>query len=132
MEKFIKTTAKELTGLEKAAILLAEIGPTHNENYADLEKAMHLSPAEMKKIRRTMENFEKYDFTLHEEPVVLSEIKRENAVLTEFLNFCQMKGFYDPSAAAAKKKAEADRMASEVKKETPEAIAKILSSWIGK
>lgn len=27
MKRFIKTTSKELSGVEKAAILLAEIGP---------------------------------------------------------------------------------------------------------
>ena len=54
MDKFIKTTNENLSGLEKAAILLAEIGPSDNSNYDALFEALHLSADEIKKLRRAM------------------------------------------------------------------------------
>ena len=52
MEGFIRTTKPALSGPEKVAILLAEIGPFFNSNYDQLFEAMHLSDEEIRKIRK--------------------------------------------------------------------------------
>ena len=60
MERFIITTKPALSGPEKVAILLAEIGPLFNSNYVELFEALHLSTAESKKIRKAMQKLGRY------------------------------------------------------------------------
>ena len=54
MEGFIRTTKPALSGPEKVAILLAEIGPLFNSNYDELFEKLHLSTKEIKKIRKAV------------------------------------------------------------------------------
>ena len=62
MDGFIRTTAPVLSGPEKVAILLAEIGPFFNSNYDQLYGALHLSDEEIRKIRKAMKlRHVKYD-----------------------------------------------------------------------
>lgn len=135
MKKFIKTTAKELTGAEKAAILLAEIGPLYNDNYEELEKALNLSPEDMKKIRTAMENLGPYKPAQKSLEVGMAEIKREEAVLGEVIEFGKRRGIFHPvekpTVSNQYIRNDINNSISEMAKKDPEGVAKILASWIG-
>lgn len=135
MIKLIKTTAKELSGVEKAAILLAEIGPLYNDNYAELEKALNLSPAEMKKIRKAMEGLGQYHPARHGMEVGMAEIKREEAVLEEVIEFGKRRGIFNPVEKSTIPnqyiRKDLTNGLADIAKNDPEGVAKILASWIG-
>lgn len=135
VDKLIKTTAKELSGVEKAAILLAEIGPLYNNNYVELEKALNLTPTEMRKIRKTMEKLGQYHPARHGMKVGMAEIKKEEAVLEEVIDFGKRRGIFHP----VEKKNVPNQYINkdltyglaDIAKNDPEVVAKILASWIG-
>ncbi|MCQ2241666.1 hypothetical protein [Treponema sp.] len=131
MEKFIKTTAEELTGVQKAAILMAELGPLLNDNYGELCKYLKLTTEEMEKIRRAMENFKPY---LQTEPKNVEEIYREQAVLAEAINYGRRKGIFTPIPKDQLKNTYVKKIQSdditEIVKENPDAVAKLLSQWL--
>ena len=82
MEKFIKTSSAKLSGLEKAAVLLAELGPAFNNNYAALEQALNLSEKEKIKLANAMKNLGSYNPAVHG----IGEILREESVLNEVID----------------------------------------------
>ena len=134
MNKLVKMTARELTGVEKVAILLAEIGPLFNEDYVAFEKKLNLSPDEMKRIRMAMEGLEKYHPAMHGNDIGIAEIQRESSVLEELLDYGKRKGIFSPSEnqkinSSFMKKDPTNGFAEIVKKD-PEAVAKVLSSWL--
>ena len=131
MERFIKTTAAELSGPQKAAILLAEIGPLLNNNYNELYKHLKLSTLEIEKLRIAMENLTPY---LKTEPKNIDEIYREQAVLAEAINFGRQRGIFHPIPKDQLKNThvkttQAGTIASMVI-ENPEGVAKLVSQWL--
>ena len=131
MERFIKTTAAELSGSQKAAILLAEIGPLLNNNYNELYKHLKLSTLEIEKLRIAMENLTPY---LKTEPKNIDEIYREQAVLAEAINFGRQRGIFHPIPKEQLKNTHvkttpAGTIASMVN-ENPEGVAKLVSKWL--
>lgn len=135
MRPFIKTTSKELSGVEKTAILLAEIGPMYNENYDELLKALNLTTDEMRKIRQIMEKLGKYDPMHHEYETGMAEIKREQAVLEEVIEFGKRRGIFHrvekSNIPNQYVRNDLTHGLAEMAKKDPEGIAKVLSSWLG-
>lgn len=132
MEKFIKTAVEELSGVQKAAILLAELGPLLNDKYNEMMAYLKLTPEEMEKIRHAMENFKPY---LQTEPKDIDEIYREQAVLAEAINYGRRKGIFhaipkDQLKNTHVKVEEKDEIAAMVRK-NPDAVAQLVSQWLG-
>ena len=135
MRPFIKTTSKELSGVEKAAILLAEIGPMYNCNYDELLKALNLTTDEMRKSRQTMGKLGKYEPVHHEYETRMAEIKREQAVLEEVIEFGKHRGIFHPIEKSNIPnqyiRNDLTHGLAEMAKKDLEGIAKVLSSWLG-
>lgn len=129
MEDFVKTTSGPLTGIQKAAILLAEIGPSRNDEYNKVFENLHLSSAQLKRLRIVMQSLKPY---LQPAPGDINEIYREQQVLREALNYGRQKGFEIPDekplepATSATEKSEISKLS----KNDPKAVAKLLSSWL--
>ena len=118
MEKLIKVTAEEkkLSGFEKTAILLGELGPQNSDR---ILKIINLTTKEMKKINSVLRK-------LNRKPVNDTQIKHnEVAVLSEAVRYGKQKGIINPietdHTQGFKKMADSN----------PQAVANILSSWIG-
>ena len=135
MDGLIKTTAKKLTGTEKAAILLSEIGPADNTNYDALFKALHLSADEIKKIRQAMNRLNTYAPGKVSYEEGLLQIQREQAVLTEALAFGIRKGLVPANVlkTSGKPGNVSPRTADkpQLSGQKPEEVAKVIRSWLG-
>lgn len=135
MQKLIKVTSDKLSGAEKAAILLAEIGTRFNGNYDELAEALHLSKDEMKKIRKAMERLGPYNPALRTTEEGIAEIKREQAVLNEVIEFGKRRGIFHPvethNVPNQYVKRDSSNVLSDMIHQDPEAMAKILSGWLG-
>lgn len=124
MEGFIKETGKQikLSGIQKAAILLGELGPDAS---AGVIENLHLTPRETKKIVRAMKKLGKYKIN---NPV---QVQRELMVLTETANYGIRKGIYKRSTRKddfiTQNKSDISNMISS----NPDAIANLLRSWLG-
>ena len=129
MEKFIKTSSAKLSGLEKAAVLLAELGPAFNNNYAALEQALNLSEKEKIKLANAMKNLGSYNPVVHG----IGEILREESVLNEVIEFGTLRGIFHPveKNRTGNSRFDISNGVSDMAKQNPEAVAKILSSWLG-
>lgn len=130
MDNFIKIpgVSAKLTGVQKTAILLAELGPLHNENYQDLYSKLNLTTEQIRKIRIEMENLKPY---LKTNPMDESEIYREQTVLNELIEFGKMRGIYHPVEESKLPKFYAkDDKVSPIADQKPEDLAKLLKSWI--
>lgn len=133
-ESFIKITKPVLSGPEKVAILLAEIGPLFNSNYDQLFEAMHLSTDEIKKIRKAMKKLGRYApaKTLYENG--MDQINKEQSVLQEALEFGVRRGIAKmPAANETTHKTLKDFIPSDVKNlanQKPEDVANVLRSWL--
>jgi len=118
MEKLIKVTEKErkLSGYEKTAILLGELGPQNSDR---ILKILNLSTKELKKINSVLKK-------LNRQPVNNAQIKHnEVAVLSEAVRYGKQKGIIYP---VEKDHSQGFRKMAD---NNPQAIANILSSWIG-
>jgi len=128
---FVKSS--QLTGAQKAAILLAEIGPAFNDHYAALKEALNLNRKEMKKVRLAMKSLPLY---LRSEPKNIREIYREQDVLEAALRFGEARGIYNPEehvkeetpAYLKNDKTGVGKLVAE----NPDAIARIIGSWLDK
>ena len=87
---FIKTTGSGLSGAEKAAILIAELGPNFVSSYDQLY-ALHLTKNEISKIKKAMKKIGPYNPTKVPEAVGVAQIRREQDVLREALSFFRAK-----------------------------------------
>lgn len=87
---FIKTTGSGLSGAEKAAILIAELGPSFVSSYDQLY-ALHLTKDEISKIKKAMKKIGPYNPDKMTETVGIGQIKREQEVLREALAFFRAK-----------------------------------------
>lgn len=134
MEKFVKTTEPKLSGIEKAAILLAELGPSYNNNYDALMDSLNLSTDEKEKIRRAMQLLGSYHPAQHGMDYGMMEIRREEAVLNEVIEFGKRKGIFHPLNPDEFKnpyiKKDTSNGLAEMAKNNPKAVADILTSWI--
>ena len=135
MDKFIKTTKGNLSGIEKAAILLAEIGPSDNSNYDALFEALHLSTDEIKKLRKAMKKLGRYAPARANYEEGMDQIHREQAVLQEALAFGKRKGIA-PNVSESKRlnKIVDQNETAKIQKlvaENPDDVAKVLRSWLG-
>lgn len=132
--EFLKTSLPELTGTEKAAILLAELGPGYNNNYDALMEALNLSTDEKEKIRRAMERLGAYAPAQHGLQRGLFEIRREEAVLSEAIEYGKRRGIFRPLEPHELKnkyvKNDGTNGLSDLAKTNPKAVADILSGWI--
>lgn len=136
MGKFIKATEKKLTGVQKAAIILAELGPLLNDNYDVLMEKLNLSADEMKKIRIAMKNLGEYRPAKHGYEQGMAEIKREQSVLKEVLEFGRRRGIYTPPPEGEEDKFEKlveknnNQTINNITASDPEMLANILKLWI--
>jgi len=133
LEQFIKTTVAELTGNQKAAILLAELGPLANDRYQELYKHLKLSTSQLEKLRVTMEGLSPY---LKTEPKNINEIYREQAVLTEALNYGKKRGIFQPIPKDQLKntsvKTSPEGEINKLVDKDPQTVAKVVSQWLDK
>lgn len=136
MDKFIKTTNENLSGLEKAAILLAEIGPSDNSNYDALFEALHLSADEIKKLRRAMKKLGRYAPARTNYEDGMKQIQREQSVLKEALAFGKRKGIASNISESKRIERIVDQKeTSKIQKlvaENPDNVAKVIRSWLDK
>ncbi len=133
MEQFIKTTTPSLTGPEKVAILIAEIGPFFNSNYDQLYGAMHLSDEEIKKIRKAMKKLGRYAPGKVSYEKGMEQIQQEQSVLQEALDYGVRKGIVSKTGGKGGKTLK-DFIPEDVKNianQNPEDVAKVLRSWLG-
>lgn len=126
---FVKSS--QLTGAQKAAILLAEIGPAFNNQYSRFQECLNLNPKEMKKLRLAMKSLPLY---LRSEPKNIKEIYREQDVLEALLNFCEARGIYNPKDFEKEEEPaylKNDRTGvGKLVAENPNAIARIIGNWL--
>ena len=135
MEKsFIKTTKSALSGPEKVAVLLAEIGPLFNSNYDQLFEAIHLSADEIKKIRKAMKKLGRYAPAKTSYENGLEQIAKEQSVLQELLEFGARRGIAKiPATKETTHKTLKDFIPSDVKNlanQNPEDVANVLRTWL--
>ncbi|MBR5866932.1 MAG: hypothetical protein IKZ04_03380 [Spirochaetaceae bacterium] len=135
MAKFIKTAVTDLTGLEKTAILLSEIGPLYNDKYDELMEFLHLKTSEIKKIRKAIIKLGKYQPSGRGTEQGFAEIQREKIVLNEVMQFGKRRGIFNNNAGLQQSrqnvKNDFTEDLSEMIKNDPKEVAKILSSWLG-
>ena len=135
MAKFIKTAVTDLTGLEKTAILLSEIGPLYNDKYDELMECLHLKTTEIKKIRKAIIKLGKYQPSGRGTEQGFVEIQREKIVLNEVMQFGKRRGIFNNNAGLQQSrqnvKNDFTEDLSEMIKNDPKEVAKILSSWLG-
>ncbi len=136
MEKFIKTTKPSLSGPEKVAILLAEIGPFFNSNYDELFEHLHLSTKEIKKIRKAMQKLGRYSpayASTYEKG--MEQIAKESSVLQEALDYGARRGILSKqSKVAAFQNTVRNMMPNNIKdiaNQNPEDIANVIRTWLG-
>lgn len=134
MEKFVKTTGPKLSGIEKTAILLAELGPRYNNNYDALMDALNLSTDDKEKIRKAMLQLGSYHPAQHGTDYGMMEIRREEAVLNEVIEFGKRRGIFRPLNPDEFKnpyiKKDSTKGLAEMAKNNPKVVADILASWI--
>ena len=133
MDGFIRTTEPTLSGSEKVAILLAEIGPFFNSNYDQLFEAMHLSDEEIRKIRKAMKKLGRYAPAKVSYEKGMEQIQQEQSVLKEALDYGVRKGIVSKTSGSSGKTLK-DFIPADVKNianQNPEDVAKVLRSWLG-
>lgn len=133
-ENFIKTTKPALSGPEKVAILLAEIGPFFNSNYDQLFGAMHLSDEEIRKIRKSMKKIGRYAPAKVSFEKGMEQIKQEQSVLQEALEFGVRRGIATmPAGNGVTHKTLKDFIPADLKNlanQKPEEVANVLKKWL--
>ena len=136
MEGFIRTTKSALSGAEKVAILLAEIGTLFNSKYDELFEALYLSTAEIKKIRKAMKKLGRYSpaqASSYENG--MEQIARETSVLQEALDYGARRGILSKrTKVEAFQKTIKQLMPDKIKdmaNKNPDDVAKVIRSWLG-
>lgn len=111
MEKYIKTTASNLSGLTKAAILLCELGV--NSKVMDCLK---LSESEKQALGMQIQMLGPYN------PESRAQAQREVDVLEEALEYGVKRGLIQPVEKASS--------AKETLTKDTDAVAKLLRNWM--
>ena len=113
-----------MTGYEKIAILLTELGSETSEKILSILK---LSPAQMNKISKNIMALGSYN------PRNLFHVQRETAVLEEARQFGELRGIYREVAPAGGGFLMVDDKIEALKREipkTPEDVANVLRGWL--
>ena len=113
-----------MTGYEKIAILLTELGSETSEKILNILK---LSPSEMNKISKHIMSLGTYN------PHNLLHVQKETAVLEEVKNFGELRGIYKEVASKAGGFLMVDDNLENLKKEIPqrpEDVANVLKGWL--
>ena len=137
MEGFIKTSKPELTGFEKAAILMAEVGPLFNSNYDALFEKLQLTTNEIKKIRKAIKKLGYYAPARASYENGMEQIAREQSVLKEALSFGASRGITKKAETAAgiqKQQPVKQLMPDKIKNmasQNPDDLAKVIQTWLG-
>lgn len=124
MEGFIKTESAQpsvpkLSGVQKAAIFLGEIGSSASQQVLSHVK---ISDSQLAALNKAFKNLG--DFNPHNE----FQVRRENAVLEEAATFGKMHGIYREIPHPTPSQERTDNF----KNKNPEDIAKFLSGLLGK
>ncbi|MBQ8678488.1 MULTISPECIES: hypothetical protein [unclassified Treponema] len=113
-----------MTGYEKIAILLTELGSETSEKILSILK---LSPAQMNKISKNIMTLGSYN------PRNLLHVQRETAVLEEVKKFGELRGIYREVAPQNGGFIMVDDNLENLKKEipkSPEDVANLLRGWL--
>ena len=125
MDNLIKISGSipKITGYQKAAILLAELGL---ETSKEIKEYLKLTPKEHKKLLNTYKKLGSY-------PRNINDIIREEKVLAETLNYGKVKGIYTPIAKEdlqtqylKKNQAQVSKMLND----SPDTITNIIKNWL--
>ena len=125
MDNLIKISGSipKITGYQKAAILLAELGL---ETSKEIKEYLKLTPKEHKKLLNTYKKLGSY-------PRNINDIIREEKVLAETLNYGKVKGIYTPiekedlqSQYLKKNQAQVSKMLND----SPDTITNIIKNWL--
>lgn len=115
-----------MTGYEKIAVLLTELGSEASEKILSILK---LSPAEMNKISKNILSLGAYN------PRNLFHVQRETAVLEEVKRFGELRGIYREAAPKNGGFLMVDDKIEALKNEIPKApedVANVLRGWLDK
>lgn len=113
-----------MTGYEKIAVLLTELGAETSEKILAILK---LSPVEMNKISKNIMALGPYN------PRNLFHVQRETAVLEEAKNYGEMRGIYREVAPQNGGFIMVDEKIDALKREipkSPEDVANVLRGWL--
>ena len=125
MDNLIKISGliPKITGYQKAAILLAELGL---ETSKEIKEYLKLTPKEHKKLLNTYKKLGSY-------PRNINNIIREEKVLAESLNYGKVKGIYTPiekedlqTQYLKKNQAQVSKMLND----SPDTITNIIKNWL--
>ena len=122
MENFVATPEPEikLTGAEKTAILLAELGMALSD---DLLERVGLTDNEKRAVNRAFKTLGKYN------PRSTYEARREVQVLQEVMDFGAYKGILPPPKPDFYQQKQQEVLG--MMKSNPEAVANLLKTWLG-
>lgn len=116
-----------MTGYEKIAVLLAELGNGARESV--LQK-LNLTTDQLKKINTATKNLKSYDGKIYN-PQDLTQVNREVAVLEEFKRFGELRGIYkEVPHGFIKTIASGEERLKTAASANPEAIANALKMWL--
>ncbi len=122
MENFIATSEPDikLTGAEKTAILLGELGMAIRD---DLMERVGLSEREKKAINKAFKKLGKYN------PQSRFEARREVQVLQEVMDYGAYKGILPPPKPDFYQQKQQEVLG--MMKQNPDAVANLLKTWLG-
>ena len=125
MDNLIKISGliPKITGYQKAAILLAELGL---ETSKEIIEYLKLTPKEHKKLLNTYKKLGSY-------PRNINDIIREEKVLAETLNYGKVKGIYTPIEKEDLQTQYLKNNQAQVSKmlnDSPDTITNIIKNWL--
>lgn len=122
MENFIATAEPDikLTGAEKTAILLGELGMAISD---DLLERVGLTEQERKAVNKAFKKLGRYN------PQSRFEARREVQVLQEVMNFGAYKGILPPPKPDFYQQKQQEVLG--MMKQNPDAVANLLKTWLG-
>ena len=122
MENFIATAEPDikLTGAEKTAILLGELGMAISD---DLLERVGLTEQEKKAVNKAFKKLGRYN------PQSRFEARREVQVLQEVMNFGAYKGILPPPKPDFYQQKRQEVLG--MMKQNPDAVANLLKTWLG-
>ena len=114
----------KISGYQKAAILLAEIGnPEDDSGYVQyIMRLLKLTPNQVDKLNQAYKSLGSFN------PKNEKIVQRENLVMEEAFAYSQKKGFFTPVESPRKK--QQNEIKAMVDK-NPDAIAQLLGTWLG-
>ena len=124
MAEFVKSSEIHISGAQKAAILLSEIGQAGS---MEIYKNLKLSKKDIKRIRQATESLGVYN------PDNEYMAKREGMVLEAAINYgIQNSGFTPHKVQIKKSYAEQERdEVNQMVLQNPDAVANLLKTWLG-